>query len=172
MKSALLFLALFLSLILESTVLSLPGIRAYAPNLILDGVIMVGLLRTPSLALAFGFSIGFIEDASYSGFLGETAFAYALAGYLAGYVRGLVMRESLLLAMLLAGLGEELFNWVTFGAGRLFGSVDWSLHTMLLFSSRTSLTTMLCMILVYPLYRKAFKLRQPASYRGDRAGRS
>ncbi len=161
------FVVLFASLAVQATVLSLPQVRLYAPNIVLIGVVMTGLLRGSTIALSFGFIIGFIEDASYSSFLGETAFAYALTGYLVAYVRGLVMRESLLLAMLLAGLGEELFNWITFGASRLFGSVGWSVHTMLLYSSRTSLVTMLCMILLYSPYRRAFKIRQRATFNGD-----
>ena len=167
MKMAAFFLALFFSLILQATVLTLPQIVAYAPNLVLIGVIMLGLLRPPRYALIFGAAIGLVEDINYANFLGETAFAYALAGYLAAYFRSLVMRESLLLGMLVCGFGNELFDWFTFATSRLFGTNALGPHAMLIASSRNTLATMLAVILLYPLYHRAFAPRAAARYDDD-----
>jgi rod shape-determining protein MreD len=164
MKMFLFFLALFFSLILQATLLTFPDIVNYAPNLVMIGVVMMGLLRKPRYALIFGAIIGLVEDINYANFLGETAFAYALGGYLSGYFRSLVMRESLLLAMLVSGLCNELFDWFTFASSRLFGTNALGAHAMLLASSRSTLVTMLAMILLYAPYRLAFAVKPAVAY--------
>ncbi|OPG16427.1 rod shape-determining protein MreD [Ferroacidibacillus organovorans] len=164
MRSTLLFVALFLSLVLESTVFRAPILSEYAPNLVVIGLVMTGLLRTPRMGLLFGLGIGLIQDIDYGRFLGETAFAYALIGYLAGYFRHLVLRESALLAILVTGLASELFAWVTYGEARLLEASGTTLHEVIRSSSKTSLVSMVVVLLLYAPYRKAFLKKKKVSY--------
>lgn len=169
MKSFLFFLTLFVSLILESTVFRVPGISSFAPNLVVFGIVMVGILRGSRMGMAFGILIGLIQDLSFGPFLGQTAFAYALVGYLSGYFRSLVMRESMLLAVLLSGVSAELSAWIIYGVSRLFDAAPISIHLILRDSSRSALMTMVITVLLYRLYRRAFLVKPRAKYQSDSA---
>ncbi|MCY0875056.1 MAG: rod shape-determining protein MreD [Firmicutes bacterium] len=154
MKSIWLYVSLFISLVLEVSVLRLPGLSHWAVNIVVWCLVMIGILRGPKAGLVAGIVIGLVQDASYGTFLGETALAYALTGYMAGYVRSLVLRDSLVLAILLTGIGTEVFSWVTYATSRFFGEVTVVMHPALQESARSALSTMvLCLLLYIPFYR-------------------
>lgn len=167
MKTFGLFALILVSLVIESTLLRLPGIAAYAPNLVIIGIVMTSMLRGSSLALLFGLSIGFIQDINFGAFLGETAFAYAVVGYLSGYVRSLLIRESLLLGLLLTGVGTESFLWITFALDHLLGEVVMNAHAMLQLSTQTTLSSMAFMIPLYFIYHRLFMKKRVISYNDD-----
>ncbi len=169
MKAIALFFVLLLSLILESTLFRVPGFVSYAPNLVVLGIVMVGILRGSRMGMLFGVIIGLIQDVSFGPFLGQTAFAYLLVGYLSGYFRSLVMRESMLLALLLSGMGAEISAWIIYGVSRLFAEAPVGVHLILRESSRSSLMTMVACLLFYRAYRRAFLLKPRVKYHSDTA---
>ncbi len=164
MKSILLFVAVFVSLVLEATLFRVPLLAAYAPNLVVLGLVMAGIFRGSRVGAVLGVLIGLIQDISYGAFLGQTAFAYAVIGSMSGYFRSLVMRESLLLALLLSGTGTEVFTWVTFGMSRLFGEAPVGIHAIVVESARSSLVTMGYAIVLYYLYRRWFRVKPRIAY--------
>lgn len=164
MKMLGMFAAGLLAFILETSVLRLPHIAPYAPNLVVFVIVMVGVLRGPGTALVFGLAFGLMQDVDYSSFLGETAFAYAVIAYLSGFLRGLVMRESLLLTVLLTGIGTEGFTWLAYAVARLFGQSLWSVHQVMIMSSQVSLSSMACAILLYVPFHRVFAVKPPAHY--------
>ena len=167
MKTFSLFIVILLSLVIESTLLRLPGMTTYAPNLVIIGIVMTGILRGPTLGLVYGLLIGFVQDINFGAFLGETAFAYAIVGYMAGYVRGLLIRESLLLSLLLTGIGTEVFLWVTFLLDYLLGQAVMNAHSMLQLSTKTTLSSMAAMIVLYFFYHRFFVKKRVISYNDD-----
>lgn len=167
MKSFWLYFCLFVSLVLEVSIFRLPGLNHLAVNVVVWCLVMIGILRGPKAGLVAGIVIGLAQDSSYGTFLGETALAYALTGYVAGYARSLVIRDSLVLAVLLTGIGTELFSWVTYATSRFFGEVTVMFHAALQESARSSLSTMvLCLCLYVPFYR-AFVRKPRVRYDDD-----
>lgn len=167
MKNVWLFLTLFLFLIIEATVLSNARITGFVPNLVLVGVVMAGLLRGTRVAVVVGVLIGMVQDVNYGSFLGETAVAYALAGYAAGFLRSLVMRESVLLAILVTGITSELFEWVTYGLSRFFGAADISVRAVAHLSSSLTLVSMGFAIIAYWPFKKLFSRPPRVRYDED-----
>ena len=164
MKTILLFCAVFLSLVLEATLFRIPFFAVYAPNLVVIGLVMAGIFRGSRVGVVLGVLIGLTQDVSYGAFLGQTVFAYAVIGSMSGYFRGLVMRESLLLALLLTGVGTEVFTWVTFGISRLFGEASIGVHAVVVESAQSSLVTMGYTIILYYLYRRLFRDKSRTTY--------
>ncbi|PWI58825.1 rod shape-determining protein MreD [Sulfoacidibacillus thermotolerans] len=170
MKNILFFIVLVVSLVLDATVFRMPGISAFAPNLVVLGIVMVAILRGSRMGMIFGALIGLMQDVSFGPFLGQTAFAYALVGYLSGYFRSLVMRESLLLALLLSGVSAEVSTWIVYGVSRLFAAAPTSLHLILRESSRSALMTMIACVILYRIYRLVFLVKPKVKYHSDSAG--
>lgn len=164
MKNVLLFATLWLALIVQSTWSVWPGFARSAPDLIVFCVVMIGFLRGERAGLIFGLLIGLVMDISFGLFLGQSAFAFAAIGYFAGYVRSLFLRDSLLLALLISGVSNELFVWLAYGTSRLFHEVTLSAHSVLLYSARTSLSTLLLTLLLYVPFRKAFAKKPRVRY--------
>ncbi|MHB1628120.1 MAG: rod shape-determining protein MreD [Bacilli bacterium] len=167
MKLILLFASLFVSLLLETTLFRVPFLASYAPNLVVLGLVMAGVFRGSRTGAVLGVLIGLTQDIGYGAFLGQTAFAYAVIGWMGGYFRSLVMRESLLLGLLLTGVGTEAFTWLTYGASRLFGEAPVDIHAVVAESARSSLVTMGYTIVLYYVYRRWFRVKPRVGYAED-----
>lgn len=163
-RAAALFVVLWLALAVQSTLGATPGLEPYFPDLPLLFVVLAGMFRGTRAGLLYGLAIGLVADISYGMFLGQTAFALAAAGYLAGYGRSLFIRESRLLAILLAGVLNEVFLWISYGVSRLFGEVPIGPHAVLLQSAWSTLATMILVPFVYGVFRKRLGRRPRVRY--------
>ena len=164
MKTLGLFLIILFSLVLESTLFRLPGLTIYVPNLVIIAVVMAGLLRSPSLALVFGLCIGFIQDMNFGTFLGETAFSYGLVGYLTGLLRSVFIRESVILGVFMTGIGVEIYYWVTYLLDDLLGEGVIRAQVMIKLSTDATISSMICMIVLYFIYHRLFARKRVFSY--------
>ncbi len=153
MRLAWYFIALFLSLILQTTVFQVPYLHAVEPSLVVIALVMVSVFRGSREGLIFGIVIGLIQDASFGSFLGESAFAYALIGYISGYVRSLFMRVSLFLTLLLIVISTEFYVWLSYGIIRLFGQLGTSINVVVSTSTSMTISTFVCSLLLYFFYR-------------------
>ncbi len=158
------FVALFLSLILQSTVFQVPFLHSLEPSLIVIALVMVGVFRGSREGLIFGIVIGLIQDASFGSFLGESAFAYAMIGYVSGYIRSLFMRVSLLLSLLLVVISTEFYVWLSYGISRLFGQLGTSISVVISTSTAMTISTFVCALVLYFFYRWVLVSKVKKSY--------
>lgn len=113
-------------LLLQGTVIpwALPaswqGATRVDPHLMLTVVLYVGLHIGRHPALAYGIGFGLLHDfLFYGNMIGVYSFGMGLTGYLAGLMqRG--ARQSLLLNLIVVGVGQFLFDAINFALNRLF----------------------------------------------------
>lgn len=164
MKLTIYSLALFLSMILESTLFQIHYLNLIEPGLVVIALVLLGMFKGPREGLIYGVIIGLIQDVSFGPFLGQSAFVYGMIGYLSGYLRSLVMRESVLLAVVMTGISTEVYVWLSFAVSRLFGQLGANLHTVVVTSTRMTLSTVVFTILLYPLYRRLLRKKAKNQY--------
>jgi len=112
---------LFISLLLQSTVLHRLSIAGAYPDLILVVTIMIGLLRGTGYGAAVGFIGGLLQDILIGRFIGMNALVKMIVGYLVGLTEEKVFKENFITpfaAVLLGTLLSELLLWLLF---RLYG---------------------------------------------------
>jgi rod shape-determining protein MreD len=80
------YLLLFLSLLLlQTTLLPLMAIGGVVPDIVLIGVIILGIRQGAVAAILVGCVAGFVEDAFVTRLFGLSSLANAFAGFVAGY---------------------------------------------------------------------------------------
>lgn len=128
------------------------------PHLVLVIILYIGLFIDRHMALAFGLVFGILHDFMYfSPMLGPVAFGMGLAGYLAGLMHGRLY-SSIMVCMMVIGIGDLFFETVIFGLYRLFRithlNFEWTfLHEML----PTMLINLMFALAVYVPIRKLFE---------------
>jgi rod shape-determining protein MreD len=112
---------LFVSLLLQSTVLHRLAIAGTRPDLLLVLTIITGLLQGTRYGAAVGFIGGLMQDILIGRFLGMNALVKMIIGYLVGMTEEKVFKENFLTpfaAVLLGTLLSELLLWFLF---RVYG---------------------------------------------------
>lgn len=121
MSSAAIGLLLFISLLLQSTVMYRLSIAGACPDLLLVLTVMTGLLHGTRYGTAVGFIGGLLQDLLIGRFLGMNALVKMVTGYLVGLTEEKVFKENFITpfaAVLLGTLGSELLLWLLF---RVYG---------------------------------------------------
>lgn len=90
---------IYACLLLESSVLVHFTIFGAKPDLLLVGVVLVGLLQGKKEALSKGFFVGLVEDLFIGRFVGSNALVKALVGFLSGQVEREIVKENVVIAV-------------------------------------------------------------------------
>ncbi|WP_141334303.1 rod shape-determining protein MreD [Paenibacillus sp. tmac-D7] len=128
------------------------------PHFVLVVVLFIGLYIHRHVALMYGLIFGMLFDfMTFSPMLGPVTFAMGLAGYLAGLMQGRIY-SSIVISMLVIGLGHLFYDAALFGIYRLFRvthiQFEWVfLHRML----PSMLINLLFALVIYVPIRRLFE---------------
>lgn len=111
MKSkVVLFFTIFVSFLLQCTVLPVISIGSITPNLILILCISMGLMRGRKSGMWIGFFCGLLVDMFYGSVFGFYALIYMYIGFLSGYAHRICYDDDIKVPVLLAGIGDLLYG--------------------------------------------------------------
>ncbi|ALS23243.1 MULTISPECIES: rod shape-determining protein MreD [Paenibacillus] len=128
------------------------------PHLLLVIVLYIGLYVHRHTALMFGLIFGMLQDfIHYSPMLGPVSFGLGLSGYLAGLLQGRVY-SSIVISMLVIGMGNLFYDSVIFGLYRLFRVIHTEFQWVFFYQMLPSmLINLLFALAVYVPMRKLFE---------------
>ena len=113
MKSKItLFFMIFISFLLQCTVMHVISIGSITPNLILILCVSMGLMRGRKSGMWTGFFCGFLVDMFYGSVFGFYALIYMYIGFLSGYAHRICYDDDLKVPVMLAGFGDLLYGLV------------------------------------------------------------
>ena len=111
MKSKItLFFMIFISFLLQCTVMHVISIGSITPNLILILCVSMGLMRGRKSGMWTGFFCGLLEDIFFGRLLGMHALIYMYIGFLSGYAHRICYDDDLKVPVMLAGFGDLLYG--------------------------------------------------------------
>ncbi|MBP1156587.1 MULTISPECIES: rod shape-determining protein MreD [unclassified Paenibacillus] len=128
------------------------------PHFMLVIVLYIGLYIHRHTALTFGLIFGILQDfIHHSPMLGPVSFGLGLAGYFAGLMQGRVY-SSIVISMLVIGLGNLFYDSVIFGLYRLFRVIHTDFQWVFFYQMLPSmLINLLFALAVYVPVRKLFE---------------
>ncbi|NPV29291.1 MAG: rod shape-determining protein MreD [Firmicutes bacterium] len=113
----LLFLAFFLSLIFQTTIIPFFQLRGVVPDLLLVLIVFTALFYGAGAGGAAGFAVGFARDLLVGRCYGLQALSGFVAGYAVGCLEGKVFKENPLVSLFLVFSGS-LLSGLIFLVGR------------------------------------------------------
>jgi rod shape-determining protein MreD len=165
MRNLAAFLALWLGLILESTVFQISPFNVIQPNFVLVVLVVIALVRGPKSALVFGVVIGFVQDADYGAFLGLNAFALGLVGYFAATTFAQFLHRNIAITFLVTVTCTFVFEWVTYGLTRLFDVTAYSWHGVLTLTLEEMIVNGITLLITYPLLIRILSEKTKGRYK-------
>lgn len=126
MRTLFLFLIFFISLILQTTLLSFLRIGGIMPDLLLIFLILVALLCGSLVGGVLGFTVGLAQDLLRGRYLGLQALSGLLTGYLVGCLESKVYKENPLVSLFFVFLGSFLYHGIFFIGQGLVGTFFFS----------------------------------------------
>lgn len=126
MRTFVLTLAIFFSLILQTTVLPLLKIAGVMPDLLLVLVIFAALHYGLPAGWVVGLSVGLIQDFLNARYLGLGALSFFATSYIIGFLEDKVFKENPFVFLILVFLGSFISNIVFFVGQSLVGSFSFS----------------------------------------------
>ncbi|MFX4302668.1 rod shape-determining protein MreD [Alicyclobacillus tolerans] len=151
MKIFVTFIALWIGLILQSTVFQIPPYNAIQPDFVLVGLVLVALMRGTKPALFLGLLLGLIQDVVFGSFIGLNAFALAVIAYFAAAAFAQFMHKNITITFLVTLCCSFIDVWLTFGFTRMFGVTAYSWITVIYQSLEQMLINGILVLLLYPL---------------------
>ena len=109
MHFLLLFILIFSSILLQTTVFDFFQVAGVKPDIVLIIVIVYGLIKGPKAGAILGFFAGLLLDLTLGSFIGLNALVKMVTGYLVGFGETNVFKENLIIPIL-AVFTASLFN--------------------------------------------------------------
>ncbi len=117
----------FLGLLIQTALLPQIFPVGYVPSLVLPLTVIIALYETPRRGLVAGLIGGLMQDMWAGRLWGINALTFALLGYAIAHLESRIVRDSIFIPGLLAGLAQLLvvpFQWVIL---RVFGvAIPWT----------------------------------------------
>lgn len=129
-RSILIFLAFFLSLILQTTILPLLRVGGVMPDLVLVLVVFTALFSNAFIGGATGFAACFLQDLLIGRYLGLCAFSGLVAGWLVGELENRFYKENPLVPVILVFCATFIYELVYFLGRGLSGSFSFTFSYM------------------------------------------
>lgn len=114
MKKAAAVILVFLTVVLESTLMIRFRIRGIAPNLSLVLVISYGLLEGHRWGRNIGLLIGLAQDVLFCPYIGFYALLYFYLGHLSGYGHAIFRKTNLMVPTLLIIAGDVVYGFLCY----------------------------------------------------------
>lgn len=154
-RAIIIFLAFFISLILQTTILPLLQVWGIVPDLLLILIVFNALFSNYLVGGLIGFLVGFLQDLLTGRFLGLCAFSGLVAGWLVGEIEGKFFKENPLVPIILVFGATIVYDLVYFLGRGLCGSLPLSLSQMVW---AILLEAVYNMVLAFLLYRPLFRV--------------
>jgi rod shape-determining protein MreD len=149
MRGVLIFLALWIALILESTLFQIPPMTSIHPDIVVVLLMYIAMVLGVRQVVLYGFAIGLVEDVVYGRFIGLYAFTYALIGYFAGLLFRMFFQKSIVILLLIVLGATGVFELITVGISGLYEVSDFTLVTVLEYTVRTMIFNGVLALLIY-----------------------
>jgi len=154
----LLFILVFLSILLQTTVFDFFQVAGVKPDLVLLIVIIYGLVKGPKAGAIVGFFSGLLVDLTMGSFIGLNALVKMITGYMIGFGETKVFKENLIipiLAVFTASLFNEFLLYLLHTAfgyqGDIFSVISRNIVPVAIYN------TVLVPIIYAPFYRYLLK---------------
>lgn len=110
-----LFFTIFVTVLLQSTVVQGISIGSIKPNLVIILCVSMGLMRGRKSGLWTGFFSGMIIDFFYGSVLGFYALIFMYVGYFSGYAHRVLYDDDMKVPMFLVFTGDLFYNLAVYG---------------------------------------------------------
>lgn len=149
MHPLLLFLLLLGMSMIESTLLEIPPLDSFHPQLVVVTLMLIALYRGPKLALGLGLLVGLVEDVVYGTFIGINTFAMGVIGYFSGVAFRMFLRRYLAVVVLLVVVFTAAYNFVSFGISMLFSQATVNFWAVVVYAIRMMILNGVLTLLLY-----------------------
>lgn len=150
MRNVIAFLCLWVGLVIQSTVFSIPPLSSIQPNFDVVLLVLIALTRGPRPALIMGILIGFVQDVNFGAFIGLNAFAYGFVGYFAGAVLSQFIQRSVAVAFITGIICTFVYDWLTYGMTLLFDVTSFSWRGVMSVSLLQMMVNGVVLLILYP----------------------
>ncbi len=164
MKSKIvLFITIFVSFLLQCTVLHVISIGSITPNLILILCISMGLMRGRKSGMWTGFFSGLFVDMFYGSVFGFYALIYMYIGFLSGYAHRVCYDDDIKVPVLLAGVGDILYGLAVYALQFLLrGRLGLGTYLFRIILPETFYTVILTLVMYRVFYKINYRFMNPS----------